>query len=100
MTRATFENAIWTRFRLWLVSLCCVALTVAIVHIPPAHAGETFRSFLDALWPEAEALGVTRATFDTAFKGVEPDYTIPDLVKPGEEPVPEKRAEPGVKRDE
>ena len=28
-------------------------------------------------------MGVSRATFDAAFRGVEPDLTLPDLVLPG-----------------
>ena len=93
MTRATLDSAIWARLRLGLAGLCCAALAFSILNVSQVHAAETFRSFLDALWPEAEALGVTRATFDTAFKGVEPDYTIPDLVKPGEEPKADSRGQ-------
>lgn len=48
-----------------------------------AAPDEAFRRFLDALWPEAERAGVSRATFDRAFQGVEPDLTLPDLVLPG-----------------
>ncbi len=49
----------------------------------PARAQSTFAAFLDGLWPEAKALGVSRATFDAAFKGVEPDLALPDLILPG-----------------
>ena len=42
-----------------------------------------FRAFLDSLWPDAQALGITRATFDTAFKGLTPDLKLPDLILPG-----------------
>jgi lytic murein transglycosylase len=38
------------------------------------------------LWPEAEAAGVSRATFDAAFQGVVPDLALPDLVLPGQTP--------------
>src|ERR1044071_6549795 len=42
-----------------------------------AHAQQqTFQQFLDELWPDAKAKGITRATFDTAFKGVTPDERV------------------------
>ena len=48
-----------------------------------ARAGDAFPVWVAALWPEAEALGVTRATFDATFRGMEPDFSIPDLALPG-----------------
>jgi lytic murein transglycosylase len=55
-----------------------------LVLIAPAQAADpAFRAWIEALRPEAEALGVTRATFDAAFRGLEPDLTIPDLEIPG-----------------
>lgn len=50
---------------------------------PSASAETSFQAFVGALWPEAQAFGVSRATFDAAFKGVEPDLSLPDLVLPG-----------------
>jgi lytic murein transglycosylase len=47
----------------------------------------TFSQFLGQLWPEAQTMGVTRPTFDAAFRGVEPDLTLPDLVLPGKTEV-------------
>ena len=70
-----------SRLRQWLL---CLAVGVVSLFGPAAQA-ETFRQFLDGLWPEAEALGVSRPAFDAAFKGVEPDYSIPDLELPGRE---------------
>jgi lytic murein transglycosylase len=57
---------------------------------PPALADPAFQSFLQSLWPQAQALGVSHATFDTATRGLEPDLTLPDLVLPGrpEKPPP------------
>ena len=46
-------------------------------------SADAFRAFVDGLWPEAQALGVSRATFDAAFKGLTPDLTLPDLVIEG-----------------
>ena len=48
-----------------------------------AQAPDPFRRFLEALWPEAQTMGVSRATFDAALRGVEPDLALPDLVLPG-----------------
>lgn len=42
-----------------------------------------FRQFVGELWPEVQAKGISRATFDNAFRGVEADFSIPDLVLPG-----------------
>ena len=54
-----------------------------------ASADPVFDTWLQSLWPQAQALGVSRATFDSATRGLEPDYTLPDLVLPGR---PEKPA--------
>ena len=40
-----------------------------------------FRRFVDSLWPEAKARGVSRATFDEAFRDVTPDARIIALTK-------------------
>ena len=45
--------------------------TSAPAQVPPA-----FTVFLQELWPDARAKGVTRATFDMAFAGVTPDPRI------------------------
>ncbi len=44
---------------------------------------EAFRAFLAALKPEAQAAGVTAATFDKTFARMVPDRTLPDLEIPG-----------------
>jgi lytic murein transglycosylase len=58
--------------------------------IIPARADDAFHQFLESLWPEAQKLGVSRATFETATRGLEPDLTLPDLDVPGrpERPPP------------
>jgi lytic murein transglycosylase len=48
-----------------------------------AQSQSGFREFIETLWPEANAAGVSRRTFDAAFKGVRLDLTVPDLVLPG-----------------
>jgi len=52
-----------------------------------AQSTDAFRKFLDGLWPEAQAMGVSRATFDAALRGVAPDLALPDLVLPGKSGV-------------
>jgi membrane-bound lytic murein transglycosylase B len=43
----------------------------------PAHAqDQSFAAFANGLWPDAQAKGVTRATFDAAMKGVTPDQRV------------------------
>lgn len=48
-----------------------------------AQNADGFRRFLEELWPEAQVQGVSRATFDAAFRGVAIDLALPDLVLPG-----------------
>lgn len=60
-----------------------MAMAAAISVSAPASAADAFQDFLQSLWPEAEAQGVSRATFDAAFKGLKPDYSLPDLVIDG-----------------
>ena len=38
-------------------------------------AAAAFAAFVEGVWPEAQKAGVSRATFDRAFKGVTPDLT-------------------------
>jgi lytic murein transglycosylase len=47
----------------------------------PVPADATFDSFLQRLWPQAQARGISRATFDLAFRGVEPDASIIALTR-------------------
>jgi lytic murein transglycosylase len=65
-----------------------LALLVACgAFLARAQSADDFRRFLEALWPEAEKAGVSRATFDKALRGVEPDLALPDLVLPGKAEV-------------
>jgi lytic murein transglycosylase len=50
--------------------------------ISSARADAVFQTFLQSLWPQAQALGVSRATFDLATRGLEPDLALPDLILP------------------
>ena len=51
--------------------------------ISSAQAAQTasFQSFLDQLWKDASAQGISRKTFDLAFRGVTPDPSIVVLTK-------------------
>jgi len=51
-------------------------------------ADTAFQQWLAQQWPAAHQLGVSRATFDSATRGLEPDYSLPDLAVPGK---PEKQ---------
>src|SRR5262249_50720135 len=66
-----------------------VAIVVILVALP-ARADQAFSQFLESLWPEAQKMGVARATFEMATRGLEPDLTLPDLDVPGrpERPPP------------
>ncbi|HRD76333.1 MAG TPA: lytic murein transglycosylase [Hyphomicrobiaceae bacterium] len=75
-----------TRALLGLAKAALVTLLAAqcLVGAPPrAMADAAFTAFIEALWPDAQALGISRATFDAAFKGVTPDLALPDLALPG-----------------
>ena len=62
-----------------------VALLLLLLLQPfPARAADAaFTQFIASLWPEAQAAGVSRATFDAETRGLEPDYKLPDLILPG-----------------
>ena len=54
----------------------------------PARAADAgFTAFIASLRPEAQAAGVSRATFDRETAGLEPDYKLPDLILPGRPPT-------------
>jgi len=64
--------------------LRALSLTMMIAAVTPAHAADGgFTQFIASLWPEAQAAGVPRATFDAETRGLEPDYKLPDLILPG-----------------
>jgi lytic murein transglycosylase len=59
------------------------------VSISSAFADAAFQSWLQSLWPQAQARGVSRATFDNATRGLEPDLSLPELVLPGRPEKPQ-----------
>ena len=79
--------------RFWRIGL---ALLLALAAPAPAGAQATdnqvavykrevdkaFAAWLQALWPDAEAAGISRKTFDTNIKGLKLNWTLPHLVLP------------------
>jgi lytic murein transglycosylase len=51
-------------------------LLLALLCALPARAQEPFAHFVRDLWPDAQAKGVTRTTFDTAMHGVTPNERV------------------------
>jgi lytic murein transglycosylase len=58
-------------------------LLLALPPFPGRAADVAFAQFVASLWPEAQAAGVSRQTFDTETRGLEPDTKLPDLILPG-----------------
>jgi lytic murein transglycosylase len=58
-------------------------LVVLLAASTPGAAAPAFQQWLAALWPEAQRLGISRATFEEATLGLSPDLSLPDLVIPG-----------------
>jgi lytic murein transglycosylase len=68
----------------FLRALAFGLLLASFAVVPPARAADAaFTQFIASLWPEAQAAGVSRETFDRETRGLEPDYKLPDLILPG-----------------
>jgi lytic murein transglycosylase len=65
----------------------CLIVTAATL---PARADAAFRAWLEAQWPAAQSLGVSRQTFEAATHGLEPDLGLPDLEIPGQPEKPQR----------
>ncbi len=65
-------------------------LLVLVASSAVSEAQPAFQAFVEGLWLEAQAQNITRATFDRAFRGVEPDLSIPDLIITGRETTSSK----------
>ena len=57
--------------------------TLFCVHAASGAPDAAFQAWLQSVWPQAREQGVSRATFDTATRGLEPDLSLPELVIPG-----------------
>src|SRR5580698_3363570 len=63
--------------------LLLLVAVLVLLSVPARAADAGFTAFIASLWPEAQAAGVSRATFDAETRGLEPDYKLPDLILPG-----------------
>jgi lytic murein transglycosylase len=72
-----------------VAALASAVLFGSLICAHPAFADDAFQSWLQSLWPQAQELGVSRATFDNATRGLEPDLSLPDLVLPGRPEKPQ-----------
>ncbi len=64
-----------------------LVMTLAAPALAQAVTPAAFARFVEEVWPDAHKAGVSRATFDRAFKGVTADLSLPDLVLPGKKPI-------------
>lgn len=71
------------RVRVSLIASALLALCTLLALASAVRAEANFANWLEGVWPEAQAAGVSRATFDAATKGLEVDLTLPDLILPG-----------------
>ncbi len=78
-------------------TLIALWMVFASLGIARAQSDVEFQRFIQSLWPEAEALGVSRRTFDDATRGLKPDLSLPDLVIPGK-PKAIPRGQPEFER--
>jgi lytic murein transglycosylase len=68
---------------------CLLSSALLLADAPRSFAADAaFTKWLASTWPEAQAMGVSRATFDSATRGVEPDFGLPDLALPGHPETP------------
>src|SRR5262245_43026275 len=58
---------------------------------------KSFAAWLETLWPEAQAAGVSRKTFEANLKGLKLDWSLPQIVPP-DPAYPDGPALPGALR--
>jgi len=73
--------------------MCTVAIFGAALTVAPARAG-SFDNWRAALWPDAERIGISRAIFDAAFKGLTPNLRLPDLDLPSRRKKASSKGQP------
>lgn len=57
-------------------SLAVLAALLLVQAVPVRAQDQSFAAFTAELWTDAQAKAITRATFDTALKGVTPDQRV------------------------
>ncbi|KAE9632327.1 lytic murein transglycosylase [Parasedimentitalea maritima] len=79
-------------FRAIFIFATLVVLSGSAFAQDRASVERQFQGWLkQTVWPQAKAKGVSRRTFDKAFKGVTLNWKLPDLVPPGTQPQTPKR---------
>lgn len=59
-----------------LIAIGAAAVGLALSVAPSLARDSPFSTFLQELWPDAQAKGIRRSTFDSAFAGVVPDPRV------------------------
>lgn len=67
-------------YQTWNYRWLCVALSLGLLTFSPhdAFANARYDRFVKSFWTTAKRAGISRTTYDAAFKGLEPD---PDVIK-------------------
>jgi len=68
--------------------LFCAVLLGGLAGVQCVLADAAFQAWLQSLWPDAHERGVSRATFEMATRGLEPDLSLPELIIPGRPEAP------------
>jgi lytic murein transglycosylase len=77
------------KFQGYVFAIVCAAGAL-LGSLPVRSAPDpAFSRWLENLWPEAQAKGVSRKTFSAAIHGLEPDLSLPDLELPGRKGRPQ-----------
>lgn len=72
-------------------ALFLFAAAVTAAALTQARAADgAFAQWLAARWPQAQAIGVSRTTFEAATRGLAPDFSLPDLAIPGRPEAPQR----------
>jgi membrane-bound lytic murein transglycosylase B len=56
--------------------IAAVVFALAFLCAPARAQEQSFAAFVNELWPDAQAKGITRANFDLAMRGVTPDARV------------------------
>jgi lytic murein transglycosylase len=75
-------------FRIQAAKILTIIAFAVCLDAGAAFADSRFRVWVDELWPEVRAAGVSRATFDLAFEDMTPDCKLPGIFCPGEKRKP------------
>ncbi len=76
------KRGFWPRTSAIALAIALFGVAIALAaqeDLPPVPP--TFDAFLQELWPDAQANGITRATFDKAFAGLTPDARVIALTR-------------------